>query len=174
MTFEQIKSEMFCRELDSVAVKGKALPVRIFELLGEAGRVPEERLQLARAFQSGLASYRNQMWDQAYKVFSALHQHYPDDKPTQVYLERVAELKANPPGSKLGRRVRHEEQIRAAMTKLLEVLGGYTIPGHRGDGPDHDDLHQRHPLDLSASRFGPGPSSSRWSSWGSTRSSWSS
>ncbi|MBU2549063.1 MAG: adenylate/guanylate cyclase domain-containing protein, partial [Proteobacteria bacterium] len=98
MTFEQVKSAMYCRELDSVAVKGKAQPVRIFELLGEPGRVPEDRLRLARAFQSGLTAYRHQMWDQAHKVFSALHHHYPDDRPTKLYIERVAELTANPPG----------------------------------------------------------------------------
>ena len=34
-TYAAIKDALFCRELDSVRVKGKKLPVKIYELLGE-------------------------------------------------------------------------------------------------------------------------------------------
>ncbi|MEW5722239.1 MAG: adenylate/guanylate cyclase domain-containing protein [Thermodesulfobacteriota bacterium] len=98
ITFEQVKEDFYCRELDSVAVKGKELPVRIFELLGEKEKVTENTLKMARAFQRGLVAYKRQRWDQARKVFSALQQYFPEDQPTRLYLERVTELKRNPPG----------------------------------------------------------------------------
>ena len=97
VTFEQVKDVMYCRELDSVAVKGKAQPIKVYELLGEQGEVSEERLQLARAFARGLDAYKKARWDDAYRIFSAVAQHYPDDRPTKLYLVRVAELKENPP-----------------------------------------------------------------------------
>lgn len=97
MTFEQVKDRMLCRELDSVAVKGKNLPVRIFELLGEVGRIPDERMRLARTFARGLSAYKRRQWDRAEGLFNAIKSYYPDDKPTQMYLERVAELRKNPP-----------------------------------------------------------------------------
>lgn len=96
MTYEQIKDELYCRELDSVAVKGKKLPVRIYELLGGA-EVSPEKLKLARAFHRGLTAYKGREWNKAERIFSALKEHFPEDKPTQIYLERVAELKKNPP-----------------------------------------------------------------------------
>ena len=97
MTFEQVKDVMYCRELDSVAVKGKKLPVRIYELLGEAGRVSGEKINLARAFTRGVAAYKNRRFKKAEGIFMGIKEHYPDDKPTLLYLDRMAELKLNPP-----------------------------------------------------------------------------
>jgi adenylate cyclase len=98
MTWEQIKDRFCCRELDAVAVKGKKLPARIFELVGEPGQVSEDKLKLARAFHKGLAAYKSRRFDDADRIFSAIHHHYPDDKPTRLYLDRVAELRRDPPG----------------------------------------------------------------------------
>jgi adenylate cyclase len=86
-TFEQVGDVMICRELDSVAVKGKALPVRIYELLGESGQVSEDRLQLARGFSMGLAAYKNRQWEKAGAIFRMLQSNYPEDKPTQLYVD---------------------------------------------------------------------------------------
>lgn len=97
VTYEQIKDEMYCRELDSVAVKGKELPVRIYELIGTPGDAGEDKLTLARTFTRGVAAYKKQRWDDAERIFSAIHKRFPDDEPTRLYLERVAELKENPP-----------------------------------------------------------------------------
>ncbi|MDY6852771.1 MAG: adenylate/guanylate cyclase domain-containing protein, partial [Thermodesulfobacteriota bacterium] len=97
MTFEQVKDVMYCRELDSVAVKGKKLPVRIYEMLGETGRVSEKKINLARAFTRGLAAYKSRRFKRAEGIFMGIKEHYPEDKPTLLYLDRVAELALNPP-----------------------------------------------------------------------------
>ena len=40
-TYEKIKSDFFCRELDEIKVKGKLKPVKIYELLGEIKELRE-------------------------------------------------------------------------------------------------------------------------------------
>jgi adenylate cyclase len=97
MTYEQIKNLFYCRELDSVAVKGKAKPAKIYELLGRDGQVPHQSLQMARAFNRGLSAYKKRQWDKARRIFSAILAEYPDDTPSRLYIERVAELEINPP-----------------------------------------------------------------------------
>jgi adenylate cyclase len=97
VTYAQVNEALCCRELDSVAVKGKERPVCVYELLGEVGQIPEEKLRLARAFHQGLFAYKNRQWDRAYSIFTALKGYYPEDKPTELYLERIRELKKSPP-----------------------------------------------------------------------------
>lgn len=96
-TYEQVKEEMLCRELDLIEVVGKTRPVRIYELLGENGRASKDQVQLTNAFRQGLRAYRGQQWDRAVKIFSQINGYYPEDGPTKVFLKRVAEFKKNPP-----------------------------------------------------------------------------
>ncbi|MBW2091790.1 MAG: adenylate/guanylate cyclase domain-containing protein [Deltaproteobacteria bacterium] len=96
-TYEQVKDVMVCRELDLVAVKGKTQPVRIYELIGENGSVPQEKVELVRTFKQGLRAYQAQQWDIGRKIFTELNAHYPEDGPTKLFLQRVIELKKNPP-----------------------------------------------------------------------------
>jgi adenylate cyclase len=97
ITFAQVSEDLYCRELDSVAVKGKAQPVIIYELLGRPGHISEDRLKLARLFTRGVTAYKERRWDDALRVFTALSGYYPEDKPTAIYLERVKALRKNPP-----------------------------------------------------------------------------
>jgi len=96
-TYEQVKEEMVCRELDLVAVKGKVQPVRIYELVGRVTEVPQERHQLIQAFSQGLRAYQVQDWERARKAFAQVDAHFPEDGPTQIFMERVDELRKNPP-----------------------------------------------------------------------------
>jgi adenylate cyclase len=95
-TYEMVKDELFCRELDAVRVKGKNLPVRIFELLGDR-RDAAEWQEFTDRFETGLAKYREGLWDEAIAAFTSVLEVKPDDHPARLYLERCAELKANPP-----------------------------------------------------------------------------
>ena len=97
MTFEQVKEHFICRELDSVAVKGKERPERIFELMGAPDTIDSELLHLARAFTRGVKAYKSCRWDEAIRIFSALKAYYPEDHPSAMYLDRANELKASPP-----------------------------------------------------------------------------
>lgn len=97
-TLQAVADQFVARELDLVRVKGKHLPVRIYEILGTA----EARVRwqgLVDRFDSGLKAYRSQRWDEATATFEAVLRDYAGDKPAQLYLKRCAEMRATPPGA---------------------------------------------------------------------------
>jgi len=87
------------RELDRVRVKGRRLPVKIFEILAPA----EERaawVSVVEDFASGLAAYRQRQWSQAVTAFEAVLALRKDDGPAKHYLQRCHDMVANPPDAK--------------------------------------------------------------------------
>jgi adenylate cyclase len=95
-TYEAIKDVLFCRELDSVRVKGKKLPVRIYELIGEQKDV-EKWGNFVSLFEEGMSKYKQGLWDEAIESFQKALEIRPFDPPTHLYIERCQTLKENPP-----------------------------------------------------------------------------
>jgi adenylate cyclase len=87
------------REVDMVRVKGKEQPVAIFEPLGLAGEVDKEVQEQVKLFHQALRTYRKQDWDKAELELLSLCNMSPDCKLYQVYAERVAYYRSNPPGT---------------------------------------------------------------------------
>jgi class 3 adenylate cyclase len=85
------------REIDTVLVVGKSEPERVFELLGRAGEVGSERLELRDAFESALAAYRRQAWDEAVIGFRCCLAISPNDPPSEVFLARIDGFREHPP-----------------------------------------------------------------------------
>ena len=96
-TYERVKDQFVCMELDSVKVKGKTLPVRIFQLVGK-NDLPPLRKEAVRQFHRGLELYKQQKWDEAMEVFSAVTAMDKGVKPANLYIERCMDLKESPPG----------------------------------------------------------------------------
>jgi len=95
-TYAQVKDTLFCRELDSVRVKGKLEPVRIYELLGK--RKDSERWNdFVRAFDEGLVHYKQCQWDEAIAAFRRATEIRSGDPPSELYIKRCTALKENPP-----------------------------------------------------------------------------
>ena len=84
-------------ELDRVKVKGKDEPVVIFEPLGATGDQSEDTLDHLERFHNALAEYRQQRWDAAEDALRKLSEEQPDRKVYQIYLERIAHFRADPP-----------------------------------------------------------------------------
>jgi len=95
-TYEAVKDEIFCRELDAVRVKGKKYPVRIFELLGDKKDSAQWQEFVGR-FETGLAKYRTGLWDEAIAAFRGVLDVKPGDYPAQLYIDRCEALKEQPP-----------------------------------------------------------------------------
>jgi adenylate cyclase len=95
-TYRHVASQFVCRELDKIRVKGKTLPVNIYELMD----VEENRSlhqPLLNGFDGAMQEYRKQNWERAGELFAEVLSRFPDDGPTQVFLGRAVEFSANAP-----------------------------------------------------------------------------
>jgi adenylate cyclase len=96
-TYRLVRHAIEGRELDVVTVVGKSEPIRIYELLAEAGGLDITGVELRDTFAQGLDAYRQQNWETATAQFEICRRLAPDDGPSRVYLERIAHLRCNPP-----------------------------------------------------------------------------
>lgn len=89
---------MEARELDLIVPAGmRETKVNIYELLGECGKVPDNMLKMRDHFQQGLARYRARDWEAALSLFKICLELVPGDKPSLLFLERVAHFQQLPP-----------------------------------------------------------------------------
>lgn len=95
-TYADIKDEFICREVDWVRVKGKELPVKIFELIAEK-TAPQRTMSLLKQFESGYKMYHEKQFEKAAKVFEEALAIDAEDYLSKVYLERCQEFIAEPP-----------------------------------------------------------------------------
>lgn len=91
------------RELDVVAALDATGERKLFDLLGLASDLAVESddndgADWVGRFESGLAAYRARKWDAAELAFRDCLVARPNDGPAQVFLDRVAHLRENPPG----------------------------------------------------------------------------
>jgi adenylate cyclase len=87
------------RELDRVRVKGKDEAVAIFEPFGMQGKVDKPRLEEIKLYTQFLRLYRAQDWDQAELQLFNLQKQVPGNLLySQIFVERISYLRANPPG----------------------------------------------------------------------------
>jgi len=91
------------REIDSLRVKGRKMPVRIFQPLTTFALLetqPEKRakmLSVVETFEQGLSSYRDRDFGAAEAAFRRCLSIWPDDGVSMMFLERLRHLSENPP-----------------------------------------------------------------------------
>ena len=82
------------RELDAVRVKGRVTPLKIYELVAEAGRETPAQQEAASAYAVGLKHWRAREFDASVTGFARVAEH---DKPAALFLKRASELAKRPP-----------------------------------------------------------------------------
>lgn len=96
-TYQQISKQFLCRPLDIVAVKGKKIGIKIYELIADKNEpISEEKLQFCHEFEHGFELYLKQDWENALFIFKLLEQHYPEDLSVKLFIERCHTFQAHP------------------------------------------------------------------------------
>lgn len=91
-TRNQVVDGLFTfREVDRVRVKGKQLPIVMYELM-------IANLDILPQFMDGLQKYRNRQFKQAQQLFDQLVEEYSDG-PSRLYSDRCTEFLATPPST---------------------------------------------------------------------------
>jgi adenylate cyclase len=96
-TYRQAAAQIEVRELDLLRVKGKEVPVRIYELLATKGALDGKMGEARDRFTDGLGHYRRQEWTEAIRCFRQALGAVPEDGPSRVFIDRCLEFMNRPP-----------------------------------------------------------------------------
>ncbi len=96
-TAGQLEEDLLLRYLDTVTVKGRTQPERIFELLGISGEVPAEKIKAAEAYSHGMTLYQQRKWADAADRFNEGLKADPADGPCAVLKTRCDAYRIDEP-----------------------------------------------------------------------------
>ncbi|MBN2874622.1 MAG: CHASE2 domain-containing protein [Spirochaetales bacterium] len=85
------------RELDTIRVVGKNEPIVVYELLEEAGKVPERTEEVVQHYERALALYKERRWKEALVGFIRALKLNMDDSPSKLYYLRCKAFIKTPP-----------------------------------------------------------------------------
>jgi len=85
-------SGFVCRFVDRIQVKGKDTAIRVYEPLGQEGKVPQDTLDELEEYNNAYQLHLDRKWDEAMAAFSALFEKNPLGV-YKVYMERLPHLK---------------------------------------------------------------------------------
>lgn len=94
-TYEEVKEIFLCRELDSLRVKGKNEPTRIYELIDKHEN--QQKPDWIKSYEAALELYRQGEWKKAADEFKQLVDGPTADTAAKVMLDRCLYLIKNPP-----------------------------------------------------------------------------
>jgi class 3 adenylate cyclase len=93
-TAEAVRDGVVLRPLDLLAVKGKRIPVRVYEAVGAAADVGRDALDRIEAYNAALALYAARRFAEAEEAFRRLA---GEDAVAALYLARCRAFEAAPP-----------------------------------------------------------------------------
>ena len=96
-TRENARENMVYREIDLVRVKGKKKPVAVYEPFRK-DYFTGGKFAFIAPFAQGLKAYRLGNWKEAESFFNQTLELKPEDRPSQVFINRCRKLAQAPPG----------------------------------------------------------------------------
>ena len=97
VTLKACGSRLITRPIDLVGVKGKDKKIMVHELLGIAGETSETTTKFCGEFKKAFVAYVKKDWSVGLSLFQKLVSENPDDKLSQIYIDRCREYQQNPP-----------------------------------------------------------------------------
>ncbi len=96
---ENFGDDCLFRKLDTIVVKGRTKPVTMFEIAALRVDASQQLFDCVGLYELGMEAYYKQQWDTAIEHFNkALVLEANPKNPSQIFIERCALMKANPPG----------------------------------------------------------------------------
>ncbi len=100
--YNEIKDKFLTRPLDIVAVKGKKVRTKIYELLAQYNAEPEiaptqEMIDFCAEFTKAYDLFVQRKFQEAEQIFKALLEKKPEDTPCKIYIDRCVKFIKNPP-----------------------------------------------------------------------------
>jgi len=96
-THDLVEEEFIFRELDLLRVKGKTMPVKIYELVDSVDSARDKDYSWIPQYEEALSAYRAAEWKKAVKLFTELAEGTHKDSASQTMLERCELLKKDHP-----------------------------------------------------------------------------
>jgi adenylate cyclase len=97
-TFHALKATYRTRQIDMVVVKGKTVPVGVYEVLDyHTKETFPNMIEVLEMFNNGIEYYNEGNWDKAITQFKKAQKGHPDDKCSNMYVERCGILKKRDP-----------------------------------------------------------------------------
>lgn len=97
-TYQQVKEEFICRELDSLKVKGRNQATKIYELICAFDELTSpDQIDWIKQYEKGLNLYRESNWQAAGNIFEELAKEPVNDNASKVMLTRCKYLLEFPP-----------------------------------------------------------------------------
>lgn len=88
----------FCyRRLDRIRVVGKAVPIRIYEVLEEKDQLDEQTTAAINEFEAGIELFEKRQWTKAMRVFKNVLEMKPGDGPSMRFITTCNEYISHPP-----------------------------------------------------------------------------
>ncbi len=98
-TASHLDSRYLIRELDRVRVKGKHQAICLYELVDYRAQASPAQVEAVAHFHEGLGLYRDRQWEAAERCFLQVLRLLGEDGPAKLYLSRIADYRAHPPGA---------------------------------------------------------------------------
>ncbi|QTE23304.1 GAF domain-containing protein [Polaribacter cellanae] len=92
-TYNEVKKDFHCREIDTLLVKGKNIPVKVFTVIAPKNiELTQQQLDFNSKYIEGLAYYKENNYQKAIKLFQEADKLIPNDGPTHVFIEKLNNL----------------------------------------------------------------------------------
>jgi adenylate cyclase len=96
-TYEGAKDRVVARCLGRARVVGKETPIRVYEPIGEKGKLSADWTKALPIYEKGFAAFEARRYGDALDLFESLLKIFPDDGPGRLYRDLSRDYAAIPP-----------------------------------------------------------------------------